>query len=69
MKKLEIRRIVEKEMGVNYDSQIVVDGLTMPGSYLFSWCQVKKFREYVSRFSLPLKAVEFDSYCWEVIPA
>lgn len=69
MKKSEIRRIIEKEIGVNYDSQIVVEGLTIPGSYLFSWYQVRTFREYVSRFNLPLKAVEFDGYCWEVIPA
>lgn len=69
MKKLEIRRIVEKEMGVNYDSQIVIDGLTEPESFLFSRFQLGKFREYVSRFEISLKAVEFDGYCWEVIPA
>lgn len=69
MKKIEIRRIVEKEMGVSYDSQIIIDSLVEPGSYLFSRYQVKKFREYVSRFDLPLKAVEFDGYCWGVVKA
>ena len=69
MKKLEIRRIVEKEMGVNYDSQIIIDSLTEPESFLFSRFQLRKFREYVSRFGLSLKAVEYDGYCWEVIPA
>lgn len=69
MKKIEIRKIIEKEMGVNYDSQIVIDALTIPESFLFSRFQLKKFREYVSRFGLQIKAVEFDGYCWEVIPA
>lgn len=32
MTKAEIRRIVEKELGVNYDSKIVIDSLAMPGS-------------------------------------
>lgn len=69
MKKIEIRKVVEKELGVNYDSQIIIDSLTEPGSYLFSGFQLRKFREYVSRFSLSLKAVELDGFCWEVIPA
>ena len=69
MKKIEIRKVVEKEVGVNYDSQIIIDALTIPGSFLFTRFQLVKFREYVSRFSLPLKAVEFDGYCWEVIQA
>lgn len=69
MKKAEIRKFVEKDLGVNYDSQIIIDSLTEPGSFLFSRFQLKKFREYVSRFDIPLKAVEYDGYCWEVIPA
>lgn len=69
MTKAEIRRFVEKEIGVNYDSQIVIDALTEPGSFLFSRFQLKKFREYVSRFEISLKAAEYDGYCWEVIPA
>lgn len=69
MTKLEIRKVVEKDLGVNYDSQIIIDCLTMPGSYLFSRYQLGKFREYIFKFSLPLKAVEYDGYCWEVIPA
>lgn len=69
MKKAEIRRIVERDLGVNYDSQIVIDSLTEPGSFLFSRYQLKKFREYVSRFGLSLIAVEFDGYCWEVVKA
>lgn len=69
MKKSEIRRIVEKDMGVNYNSQIIIDSLTEPESFLFSRFQLRKFREYVSRFDIPLKAVEYDGYCWEVIPA
>lgn len=69
MKKSEIRRIVERDLGVNYDSQIVIDSLVEPGSYLFSRYHLVRFREYVSRFGLPLKAVEYDGFCWEVIPA
>ena len=69
MKKSEIRRIVEKDMGVNYNSQIIIDSLTEPESFLFSRFQLKKFWEYVSRFDIPLKAVEFDGYCWEVVKA
>ena len=69
MKKIEIRKFVEKDLGVNYDSQIIIDSLTEPGSFLFSRFQLKKFREYVSRFDIPLKVVELDGYCWEVIPA
>lgn len=69
MTKLEIRKVVEKDLGVNYDSQIVIDALMEPKSFLFSQYQLKKFREYVSRFGLSLKAVEYDGYCWEVIPA
>ena len=69
MKKSEIRRIVAKDMVVNYNSQIIIDSLTEPESFLFSRFQLRKFREYVSRFDIPLKAVEYDVYCWEVIPA
>ena len=69
MKKSEIRRIVEKDLGVNYDSQIVIDSLAEPESFLFSRFQLRKFREYVSRFGLSLKAVELDGYCWEVVKA
>lgn len=69
MKKAEIRRIVERDLGVSYDSQIIIDALTEPGSYLFSRFQLGRFREYVSRFGLQMKAVEFDGYCWEVVKA